>query len=157
MNAPLRAPFPYFGGKSTVAELIWQRFGNVPNYVEPYFGSGAVLLGRPHAPGTETINDADHMLANFWRAVQADPDAVCHAMDWPVNEADLSARHYWLVTEGRARLAKLHGDPLGYDTQVAGWWCFGLCAWIGSGWCSGTGPWQWVGMAQAGCGRCGRP
>jgi len=52
----MKAPFPWFGGKSRVAHLVWDRFGNVPNYVEPFFGSGAVLLDRPHAPHTETIN-----------------------------------------------------------------------------------------------------
>lgn len=43
----LRAPFPWFGGKRKVAEEVWRRFGRVENYVEPFFGSGAVLLGRP--------------------------------------------------------------------------------------------------------------
>jgi DNA adenine methylase len=139
----LRAPFPWFGGKSTVAEIIWQRFGDVPNYVEPFFGSGAVLLARPHAPKTETINDKDHFVANFWRAVKHDPDAVAHWADWPVNETDLHARHYWLVTEGAARIAAIEGDPDVYDAQVAGWWVWGACSWIGSSWCSGRGPWQW--------------
>jgi hypothetical protein len=66
----LKAPFPWFGGKSRVADIVWDRFGDVPNYVEPFFGSGAVLLGRPHAQGTETVNDLDCMLANFWRALR---------------------------------------------------------------------------------------
>ena len=44
----LKAPFPYFGGKSTIAHLVWERFGRVNNYVEPFFGSGAVLLKRRH-------------------------------------------------------------------------------------------------------------
>lgn len=39
-----QAPFPWFGGKSRAAELIWSRFGDVPNYVEPFAGSLAVLL-----------------------------------------------------------------------------------------------------------------
>ena len=43
----LRAPFPWFGGKRKVADAVWQRLGRVGNYVEPFFGSGAVLLGRP--------------------------------------------------------------------------------------------------------------
>ena len=25
--------------------------------------------------------------------------------------------------------------------KAAGWWVWGICAWIGSGWCSGDGPW----------------
>lgn len=61
----VKAPFPYFGGKSRVASLIWERFGSVPNYVEPFFGSGAVLLARPYLHGVETVNDADALLANF--------------------------------------------------------------------------------------------
>jgi len=32
----LRAPYPYFGGKSRAAHLIWDRFGDVANYVEPF-------------------------------------------------------------------------------------------------------------------------
>lgn len=47
----LRAPFPYFGGKMRVASVVWDRFGDVPNYVEPFFGSGAILLARPHIIG----------------------------------------------------------------------------------------------------------
>lgn len=146
----LQAPFPYFGGKRTVAAEIWSRFGVVDNYVEPFFGSGAVLLARPQPfAGVETINDADGMVANFWRAVQADPAEVARWCDWPVNEADLHARHYWLVTEGRARLAEVLGEPTGFDAQVAGWWCWGACAWIGGGWCGGEGPWRWTGEAWA--------
>jgi hypothetical protein len=45
----LKAPFPWFGGKIRAAHLIWPRFGDVPNYVEPFAGSLAVLLRRPIA------------------------------------------------------------------------------------------------------------
>ena len=86
----LKAPFPWFGGKSRVADVVWQRFGNVQNYVEPFFGSGAVLLGRPQPfDGVETVNDKDGFVANFWRALQAAPDEVARHADWPVNENDL--------------------------------------------------------------------
>ena len=140
---PLKAPFPWFGGKSRVAAEIWARFGDVDNYVEPFFGSGAVLLARPQPfAGVETINDADGMVANFWRAIQAAPDEVARHADWPVNEADLEARHYWLVTKGRDRLDAGLADPEWYDAKIAGWWCWGLCSWIGSGWCYGSGPWR---------------
>jgi hypothetical protein len=125
--------------------VIWERFGKVQNYVEPFFGSGAVLLARPAPLSTETVNDADGFLCNFWRALQAEPDVVARWADWPVNEADLHARHYWLVTEGAARVAAVIGKPDGYDAQVAGWWVWGICAFIGSGFCTGAGPWQWQG------------
>lgn len=142
----LKAPFPYFGGKAQVTGLVWQRLGDVPNYVEPFFGSGAVLLARPHWPWPddriETVNDADGLLCNFWRAVRADPAAVAHHADWPVSECDLHARHAWLVSRRDSLQARLEGDPEFYDAKIAGWWVWGLCNWIGGGWCSGQGPWQ---------------
>lgn len=134
MNS-LRAAFPWAGGKSRAAHLIWPRFGDVPNYVEPFAGSLAVLLARPHAPNVETVNDADCYLANFWRALAADPDGVARWADWPVNEIDLHARHRWLLTRAEFR-TRLLADPDYYDIQVAGWWVWGVSAWIGSGWCA---------------------
>ena len=74
--------------------------------------------------------------------MSCDPDAVAYHADWPVNEADLFARHMWLVNEGRRQLAAGMVDPDWYDAKIAGWWLWGICQWIGSGWCSGTGPWS---------------
>lgn len=118
------------------------------NYVEPFFGSGAVLLSRPHAGKIESVNDKDRFVANFWRATRHDPEAVAHYLDWPVNEVDLTARHMWLLNEGASVIAKCDGDPDFYDAKVAGWWCWGACIWIGSGWCTGKGPWSWDDEAQ---------
>jgi hypothetical protein len=82
----LKAPFPYFGGKKSVASLIWARLGDVDNYIEPFCGSAAVLIGRPSRPRIETINDVDCYVANFWRATSTDPMTVAIHADWPVNE-----------------------------------------------------------------------
>jgi DNA adenine methylase len=139
------APFPWFGGKRRVAPLVWRHFGDVVNYVEPFFGSGAVLLARPEPwHGSETINDADGFVANFWRALQHDPEHVARYADWPVNENDQHARHVWLVGERETLTARLEGDPEFYDAKIAGWWVWGVGCWIGAGWCSGAGPWRSV-------------
>jgi len=144
----VKSPYVWFGGKRKVAPQVWDALGDVDNYVEPFFGSGAVLLGRPHDLGdgsrrAETINDADGFVSNFWRAVSLDPEAVAHYADYPVNETDLFARHLWLVNEGRSRLLEgMESDPEWYDAKIAGWWVWGVNAWIGSGWCSGEGPWM---------------
>lgn len=135
----LSAPFPYFGGKSRAASLVWSRFGAVKNYVEPFAGSAAMLLCAPDGKRIETINDADGFIANFWRAVSRDPDAVAHHADYPCIEADLEARHAWLVNRAE-RLRWQLEDPDFYDAKMAGWWCWGACNWIGSGWCEGNGP-----------------
>ena len=140
----LTAPFPYFGGKSRACAQVWAAFGEVKNYVEPFCGSAAMLLGAPDGKRVETINDADGFVANFWRSVSKDDAAVAEAMDWPVNEADLFARHIWLVQQSEGLLARLHADPDYYDARIAGWWAWGACSWIGSAWCSGKGPWTLV-------------
>ena len=137
----LAAPFPYFGGKSLACETVWAALGDPENYVEPFAGSAAMLLGRPNVGKVETINDADGFVANFWRAVSLDAAEVARHVDWPTNEADLFARHSWLVRHAAGLLERLHADPDYYDAKVAGWWCWGACNWIGSGWCSGSGPW----------------
>lgn len=141
----MKAPFPWFGGKSRVAHVVWERFGDVINYVEPFAGSLAVLLGRPHPAHHETVNDIDCYIANFWRSLQTDPLAVAHYADWPVNEADLHARHRWLVAQTDFR-EKMRTDPDFYNAKVAGWWVWGISQWIGSGWCVEPG---WTG--RAGC------
>jgi DNA adenine methylase len=138
----LQTPFPWFGGKRKVAAEVWQRFGTVANYVEPFFGSGAVLLGRPHVAGVETVNDLDGYVANFWRALQAAPEEVAHFADNPVNENDLHARHAWLVGQRETLRARLEGDPEFFDAKIAGWWVWGICCWIGRRFCSGNGPWH---------------
>lgn len=136
----LRAPFPYFGGKRRAASLVWDALGNVDHYVEPFCGSAAVLLARPHEGRCETVNDLDGMVSNFWRAVRAAPDAVAEACDWPVIEADLHARHMWLLGQRESMTERLIADPEWYDARIAGWWCWGACAWIGTGWCDASRP-----------------
>ncbi len=133
MSDILKAPFPYFGGKSRIAAPIWERFGRVENYVEPFFGSGAVLLACPHPGHTETVNDADGLLCNFWRALRADPDAVAEHADYPVCELDLHARHRWLVAQ-RADVERLLAEPDWYDAKAAGWWVWGKSTAIGNHW-----------------------
>ncbi len=98
----LKAPFPYFGGKGAIADVVWQYLGDdVKQYIEPFFGSGAVLLKRPKPKIAgkvyEIVNDRDGFIANVWRSIIFSPDEVAKWCDWPINHADLTARkrRYW--------------------------------------------------------------
>ena len=141
-----KTPFPWMGGKADAAPAVWDALGDCDHYVEPFAGSLAVLMRRPHPCNrpyySETVNDADGLLCNAWRAIAADPDAVAEAASWPVCEADMHARHLALLRWREERqLEHLMADPAFHDARMAGWWLWGQCCWIGSGWCSGEGPW----------------
>jgi DNA adenine methylase len=139
----IKPPYPYFGGKMAARDLIWQRIGYTPNRVDPFFGGGSFLWidpgfdwqagdWRDDRPRIETANDIDGFIANFWRAVQCDPAAVAEHADRPVNENDLHAIHSWLINNP-PDTARLEADPDYYDAKIAGWWVWGVRAWIVDG------------------------
>ena len=137
----MKSPYPFPGGKSAVASLIWERLGNVSCYCEPFLGSMATLLARPeeHKPyGIEIANDLNAYISNYWRATQGNPDEVARYADAPIFEADMHAKHLWLIYQGLpdAEFRKrMLSDPDYYDCKIAGWWLWGQGIWIGSSWC----------------------
>ena len=144
MSDPLKAPFPYFGSKYLVADEIWQAFGSITNYVEPFAGSLSVLLNRPHpSRGSETVNDLDCHLVNVWRSIAAAPEKLAELLIAPVAEANAEAQHNALV-QGAPEMRELMADPLSHDLTCAAWWIKGANEWIGTGWCTGEGPWSWT-------------
>lgn len=132
----LQFPAPYFGGKSRVAMEVWAALGDVKHYMEPFFGSGAVLLARPnYQPDKhiETVCDKDGFVCNVWRALQFAPDEVARWCDWPVNHADLIARRAALRENERHLLENLVSDDKWFDPVMAGYWIWAASCWIGSG------------------------
>jgi len=132
----LKAPFPYFGGKSAVADIVWKALGDCGHYIEPFCGSAAVLLARPGFQPhihVETVNDADGHIANVWRALQADPDEVAKWCDWPVNHADLMARKRRINAETETLLDNLVADDTYYNPLLAGYYIWAASCWIGAG------------------------
>lgn len=135
----IKSPFPYYGGKARVAPEVWRRFGDVKNYVEPFFGGGGVLLNRPISLGVfrkETVNDIDALLVNFWRASKLHPRKLAKVADYPVSEIDLHARHQWLTQKREAIQQVMDAKPAWCDPVVAAWWVWGISQWIGGGWCA---------------------
>lgn len=141
----LKAPFPYFGGKSLIADTVWETFGpGVRNYVEPFAGSLATLLARPSPRvGPETVNDWSCGLVNAWRAIRSDPAGLAELCVDAVSEVDAEARNNYLVQNADTLRRRL-GDPDFSDVKLAAWWIKGACEWIGSGYNSGEGPWAWT-------------
>lgn len=136
MSEKLKAPFPYFGGKSSVADEVWKALGQPKHYIEPFFGSGAVLLGRPDydpASHVETVNDKDGFVANVWRSLKFSPEKTAEWADWPVNHADLCARKAKLIASESNLLENLTKDDEWHDPKLAGYWIWACSCWIGTG------------------------
>ena len=135
----MNSPFPYFGGKRTVAAAVWARLGSPVQYIEPFCGSAAVLLAAPRPAALEVVCDGSGFIANFWRAVKHQPAAVAEWADYPVSHIDLGARHGWLMAQRDRIGAEMQDPDWPGDAKVAGWWLWGQCCWIGSGWCDWFG------------------
>lgn len=149
----LKSPYPYFGSKARVANIIWKGLGNVSNYVEPFAGSLSVLLSNPNIPKIETVNDKYCYISNFWRAISNDVDSVIKFADYPVSELDLHSRQKWLISKVNGEFIKnLEDDPDFFDAKVAGWWVWGMGASIGNNWLNVKGLKSMPLLSCAGCG-----
>lgn len=137
----MKAPFIWFGGKSAVGDLVWDRLGTDGlHYCEPFAGSLAVLLARPKpAGGIEVVSDTDGFIANFWRCVVHRSDEVASHCDYPVSHVDLFGRHQWLLAQRESLAERLMDPNWSGDPKIAGWWLWGINAWIGREWCSWHG------------------
>ncbi|AXV10262.1 Methyltransferase (plasmid) [Euzebya pacifica] len=69
------APFPYYGAKGRMADTIVATLPPHRVYLEPFFGSGAVLFSKPPAT-VEIVNDLDGAIVTFFRVLRERPDAL---------------------------------------------------------------------------------
>lgn len=74
----MRPPFPYYGGKMSVASQIVDLLPSHQHYVEPFAGSLSVLLAKPSAR-FETVNDLHGELMTFWRVLRDRSDELARA------------------------------------------------------------------------------
>lgn len=116
MSSPIKPPFTYYGGKSSIAEQIVGFFPPHVHYIEPFAGSLSVLLAKRPAR-METVNDLDGDLQTFWRVLRnrtAELERVCALTPHsraeyaqcrdaePVADELETARRVWLLlTQGR--------------------------------------------------------
>lgn len=71
----MRNVLKYPGSKWNIARQIVSLIPEHHSYVEPYFGSGAVLFNKP-VSAIETINDLDSDVINLFRCIRKDSERL---------------------------------------------------------------------------------
>ena len=67
----------YHGSNWSLAQWIISLFPEHHSYLEPFFGSGAVLFNKPRS-NIETINDLDGNVVNLFEWIKRDPELLAH-------------------------------------------------------------------------------
>ena len=75
MNTLLNYP----GAKWKMAKFIASIMPKHRSYLEPFFGSGAVLFNK-YPSAIETVNDIDGDIVNFFRVLRQQPDELAEAI-----------------------------------------------------------------------------
>lgn len=77
----MKAIFKYPGSKWRIANWIISYFPEHHSYLEPYFGSGAVLFNKSRSK-IETVNDLDRNVVNLFEWIKKDPERLAHEIYW---------------------------------------------------------------------------
>jgi len=73
----MKAVMKYPGSKWGLADWIIHYFPKHHSYLEPFFGSGAVLFHKPRS-NIETVNDLDGNVINLFEWIRKDPEKLAH-------------------------------------------------------------------------------
>jgi len=110
----MRSAFPYIGGKTRLADWVTNQLPNHTTYVEPFGGSGAVLLNKPRSK-VEIFNDADSDVVTFFRVAR---EARGELAEWCRNTPFSEQLHDEWADQFFA------GDRPKDDVEHAGRWLF---------------------------------
>ncbi len=72
----IKSPVSWIGNKSSVLHILYALFPlHYDRYIEPFGGSGSVLLGKTKPDKFEVFNDYNHNLINLFRCMRDRPIA----------------------------------------------------------------------------------
>lgn len=77
----MKAIMKYPGSKWSLAKWILDFFPEHHSYLEPFFGSGAVLFQKPRS-NIETVNDLDDNVVNLFDWIRRDPEKLAYEIYW---------------------------------------------------------------------------
>lgn len=128
MNTILKYP----GSKWAIADWIIRFFPDHHSYLEPFFGSGAVLFKKPRS-NIETVNDLDNEVINLFDCIRKDPERLARELYWTPYSREVYEQAYINKSDEAFTKAKLFyircnmghgfrttGEKVGWKNDVHG-------------------------------------
>lgn len=128
----MKAVLKYPGSKWQIARWIISFFPEHHSYLEPFFGSGAVLFNKPRSH-IETVNDLDGNVVNLFEWIKKDPERLAHEIYWTPYARQIYENTYAAVPENSLERAvnfyirlnmghgfRTNGEKTGWKNDVQG-------------------------------------
>ncbi len=128
----MKAIIKYPGSKWSIAGWIVNFFPEHHSYLEPFFGSGAVLFNKPRS-NIETVNDLDGDVVNLFEWIKKDPEKLAHEIYWTPYARQAYEDAFALVPEDSLQKAvnfyiklnmghgfRTNGEKVGWKNDVQG-------------------------------------
>ena len=126
----MHKPFPWYGGKESLAPLLVSLLPEHRVYVEVFGGSGALLFAKDPSP-IEVFNDLDSGVVNFFRVLR-DPEQAEHLVALLeltpyAREEYYACLHHWQIEENPIEKARQWycavRQSMNSSVRATGWSC----------------------------------
>lgn len=128
----MKAVVKYPGSKWSLADWIISYFPRHHSYLEPFFGSGAVLFNKPRS-NIETVNDLDNNVVNLFNCIREDPKKLGSMIYMTPYAREVYERAYKEIPEDRFEAAlnfyiklnmgygfRTNGKKVGWKNDIQG-------------------------------------
>ncbi len=128
----MKAIMKYPGSKWSITEWIIGFFPEHHSYLEPFFGSGAVLFNKSRSH-IETVNDLDGNVINLFEWIKRDPERLAHEIYWTPYARQVYENAFATVPEDSLEKAvnfyvrlnmghgfRTNGEKVGWKNDVQG-------------------------------------
>lgn len=121
-----KTPISYYGGKQNMLKHILPLIPKHTIYTEAFFGGGAVFFAKPPS-SSETINDINAMVVNFYETVQTDFDNLKEKIEaTPFSRASYKValviyKMPHLFDKLQQAWAFYIGTNMGFSCQIGAW------------------------------------
>lgn len=131
-GAKMKAVMKYPGSKWSISNWIISFFPPHHSYLEPFLGSGAVLLNKPRSH-IETVNDLDSNIVNLFEWMRKDPERLAREIYFtpyarkvyddafatvPADSFDRAVNFYIRLNMGHG--FRTNGEKVGWKNDVQG-------------------------------------